>query len=60
MCCCMSAQYQGVGAGGGCAPSHAECEAEGNLWFENERNIQFRQLYINKGRISTCTCILCV
>ena len=25
---CMSAQHQGEGVGGGCAPSHAEHEAE--------------------------------
>ena len=40
----MSAQHQGVGAGGGCAPSCTECKAEDNLRFKNEQNIQFRQL----------------
>ena len=59
MCCCMSAQHKGVGAGGGCAPSRAEREAEGNLQFKNEQNIQFRQLFILiRGELSTC--VLCV
>ena len=50
MWCCMSAQHQGVGVGGG---------AEGNLWFENEQNIWFRRLFIlTKGEL--CTCILYV
>ena len=29
----------------------AQHEADGKLWFKNEQNIQFRQLFINKGRI---------
>ena len=50
MCCCMSAQYQGMGAGR---------EAEGNLRFKNEQNIQFRQFFILiKGELSTR--VLCV
>ena len=28
-------QHQGVGTGGGCAPSHVEREAEDNLWVQN-------------------------
>ena len=40
----MSVQYQGVGAGWGCAPSRAKREAEGNLWVKIEQNIQYRQL----------------
>ena len=38
---CMGAQHQGVGVGGECAPSRTEREAEGNLQFKNEQNIQF-------------------
>ena len=34
------AQHQGVGVGGGCAPSHTDREAEGNLCFKNEQKIQ--------------------
>ena len=59
MCCCMSAQHQGVGAGGGCVPFHTEHEAEGNLWFKNEQIIQFRRQFILiRGELSTC--VLCV
>ena len=59
MCYCMSAQHQGVGVGGGCVPSRAEREAEGNLWFKNEQNIQFRQLFmLIRGEHSTS--VLCV
>ena len=59
MCCCMSAQHQGVGVGGGCASSRAERKAEGNLLFKNEQNIQFRQLFILiRGELSTY--VLCV
>ena len=36
----MNAQHQGVGMGGGCAPSRTECEVEGNLWFKNENAIK--------------------
>ena len=55
----MSAQYQGVGVGGRCVPSRAEREAEGNLRFKNEQNVQFRQFFILiRGELSTC--VLCV
>ena len=29
-------QHQGMGVGGGCAPSCTEREAEDNLWVKNE------------------------
>ena len=57
----MSAQHQGVGAGGGCAPSRAEREAEGNLRFKNEQNIQFRQLLVLiRGELTTCVLCVCM
>ena len=53
----MSVQHQGVGAGGGCAPSRAELKIIYGV--KNEQNIRFRQLFpLIRGKLSTCTCIV--
>ena len=50
MWCYISAQHQGVGVGGGCAPSHMEREAKGNLWLKMLKTSDLDTFYIHRGR----------